>query len=254
MSILEKILTHKAIEVASMPDVLIDNSIKTINFLDIFNEKSKRKIKLIAEIKKKSPSQNNLIAYNTLEIANEYVKYNVDGMSILTDEKFFAGSFDDIINVRNLSENIPILCKDFIISKKQVDYAKNAGASCVLLIVKALSFENLPNLYKYAQDIGLQCLIEISSEQELEIAMKINPKVIGVNSRNLDTLEVDIDIFQKILPKIPNNIKKVALSGIKTKQDMEKIVGFDAVLIGSSLLNGDIENIGKKIMEFDAIL
>lgn len=254
MSILKQILTNKAQEIRNQPEVDISNCPVAVDFGNIFTNNSQRSIKLIAEIKQKSPSGLIKTDNSAENIAQEYIKSRVDGISVLTDSKFFAGSFENLQCVRGKSAEIPILCKDFIISRKQLDCAKFYGASGVLLIVKCLDLASLIDLKNYAKSLQMQALIEVSTENELEIALGVNPENIGVNCRNLDNLEIDRSIFTRILPKIPSGVRKIALSGVQNCEDLKLVNGYDAVLIGTALSSLKLDEISRKIGEFDTFL
>jgi indole-3-glycerol phosphate synthase len=256
VNILEEILENKKQEMAVLESCIVsnyefENHIETKN--DAFYKivKNSKKPIIIFEIKTFSPSYGRITQNSVEAIAKEYIKSNVDAISVLTDCKYFNGKISDIQTVRKLTEEV-ILCKDFIINKNQIKQAKIAGASLVLLIVKALKTEgSLLELFNYAMQIGLECLVEVNNEEELKIATKIGAKIIGVNSRNLETLEIDLNIFQELLPKIPNDICKFALSGISKKEDILKIQHMcDGFLIGSSICSLPLEQISDKVKEF----
>ena len=147
---------------------------------------------VIAEMKRASPSKG-LIAEGADPVAQAiaYTEAGAACISVLTDATFFKGSFDDLAAVAEAVPT-PLLCKDFMIHKVQIDRAKNAGASVILLIVAALTTEELAELYAYAMESGLEVLVEVHDEEELERALKIDAKLIGVNNRDLRTFEVDL--------------------------------------------------------------
>ncbi len=202
------------------------------------------KINIIAELKAKSPSFG---TFNTNEnLIDIYSKY-AKAISVLTDYKYFGGSYEFLSEVSKKT-HLPILCKDFIIDKKQIDLAYESGADIILLIVRILSKEKLNELYNYAKEIDLKCLIEIHSEDELEKLSGIEPSIIGVNSRDLDSLKIDLNRACFILNKIDAPIK-VAESGIKSRKDIDKLLKCTNVfLIGESFLKS--QNVEALFLEF----
>ncbi|MEN9782233.1 MAG: hypothetical protein RL208_383 [Pseudomonadota bacterium] len=255
INVLEEILENKKQELTVLENCTLlnnnfENEAKENNAFYKMVKIAKKPV-IIFEIKTSSPSYGKITQNSVEQIAKEYIKANVDAISVLTDYKYFNGKISDIKTLGQLTQK-PILCKDFIISKAQIKQAKIAGASLVLLIVKALKKEeNILELFNYATQIGLECLVEINNEEELKIATKIGAKIIGVNSRNLETLEINLNIFDELLPKIPNHICKFALSGISKKEDILKIQHMcDGFLIGSSVCSLPLEQICDKIKEF----
>lgn len=206
-------------------------------------------INLIAEIKKASPSAG-LIRENfdLLEIARVLVENKVAAISILTEDKYFLGA---PYFIKQISDqfNIPILAKDFIIDEGQILEARFNGASAVLLIVALLADEQLKSLMEVASSMRLDCLVEVHSQEELTRALDLGAQIIGVNNRNLRTLEVDISLCEKLIPQIPRDKIIVAESGFKTCQEIQKLrnLGAHAVLIGETLMRE--KNIGNKIQE-----
>ncbi len=195
---------------------------------------TKGEIACIAEIKKASPSagiiRNN---FNPVLIAQEYEKLPVKAVSVLTDEGYFQGHLKYLIEIRKTLSK-PILRKDFIIDTKQVYESYNNGADIILLIVSMLSEDQLKELYACAYELGLDVLIEVHDQNELEKALSLNPKIIGVNNRNLKTFKTDLNTSLKLSDLIPKNIIKVAESGLHSPEDIKVIQqkGFDAVLLG----------------------
>lgn len=206
-------------------------------------------INLIAEIKKASPSKGVICKdFNVLRLAEIYVRNKASAISILTEDKFFAGK-PSYIKVVSENFKIPVLAKDFIIDEMQIYEAFYCGASAILLIVAILSEQQLKHLMSVAARLDLDCLVEIHDEAELEKAINVGAEIIGVNNRNLHTLEVDLGISQKIIPKIPKGKIIVAESGIKTHEEIQmlKNLGTNAVLIGETFLRAP--DINHKISE-----
>jgi indole-3-glycerol phosphate synthase len=158
-------------------------------------------------------------------------------LACLTEERRFGGSLTDLDQVRK-SCSLPILRKDFMVDEYQFLEARAHGADVVLLIVAALSPSQLKDFYDLATELKMGVLVEIHTESELEQAMEISPRIIGVNSRNLKTLEVDRQVFTSLLPAIPDEVIKVAESGISTREDVEfaERYGAQAILVGEALV------------------
>ncbi|MBU3715989.1 MAG: indole-3-glycerol phosphate synthase TrpC [Candidatus Nanopelagicaceae bacterium] len=207
-------------------------------------------LSLIAEIKRSSPSKGNLSeipAPNLL--ARIYEESGAAVISVLTEERRFNGSLKDFALVRN-EVSLPILRKDFMVSEYLIRESRAFGADVVLLIVAALSESELQDFYTLATELGMDVLVEIHDEKELERALAISPKILGVNSRNLRTLDVDTSSFDRLLPQIPNSIIKVAESGISNLDDIRNArkAGADAVLVGEALVRSP--DPGKTIRSF----
>jgi indole-3-glycerol phosphate synthase len=207
------------------------------------------RVRLIAEVKRSSPSKGDLAKISDpVKLAKTYETAGANLISVLTEQRRFKGEISDLVAVRAAVE-IPVLRKDFIATEFQVKETKLIGADLMLLIVAALEEPKLRNLYSLAKEIGLEVLVEVHNYAELEMAMKLNPKIIGVNARNLKTLEVDESNFDELLPKIPDNVIKVAESGIYSREQVKRLeqLGTDAILVGESLVKA--EDPAKKIFE-----
>lgn len=196
------------------------------------------RLSLIAEIKRSSPSKGNLseIAAPNL-LARIYENSGATVISVLTEERRFNGSLKDFALVRK-EVSLPMLRKDFMVSEYLIRESRAFGADVVLLIVAALSENELRDFYALALELGMDVLVEIHDERELERALAISPKIIGVNSRNLRTLDVDTSSFDRLIPQIPNSIIKVAESGMSSLDDIRSArkAGADAVLVGEALV------------------
>ncbi len=196
-----------------------------------------RKSPVIAEVKRASPTKSRISNKNPLKVALEYEMGGAGAISVLTDKTFFNGGWDIL---KEVSENvrIPVLCKEFIISTLQLDMAYIMGADIVLLITSMLSDEELFNLSNYAKKIGLFVLMEIHAFEEFQRVKNIPFDMIGVNSRNLQTLKVDLKNAAGIIKKLPSSLFKVAESGIKNETDIKFLTehGADAFLIGETLM------------------
>lgn len=194
-------------------------------------------VKVIAEVKRRSPSRGEInVELDPASRAREYQQGGAAAISVLTEPSHFAGSEDDLVRVR-ASVDVPLLRKDFIIDETQIMEARAWGASAVLLIARALPEAELLALARTARDWEVEALIEVRTAAELEIALRAQARVVGVNSRNLETLEVDARAIDRLLPRVPPGVIAIAESGMETVADVERAAhaGADAVLIGSSL-------------------
>ena len=248
-NILKKIIEKKKEDLDVIKNKIsltaIENKIKSIeNFLDfkkaIINKQEQNKPSLIAEIKKASPSAGNIVKnFDYIQIANLYFNNNVTCLSVLTEEKFFFGSLDYISEIKKKIK-LPILAKDFFIDPYQVSYSKSFGCDCVLIILSALSEKQADEIYAEALKNKLTVIVEVHDEGEAEMALKYNEAIIGINNRNLKTLNVSLENSVRIKKKL--NLHKgplVSESGIKSKKDAQYIydnTGIKNFLIGESLL------------------
>ncbi|HEU5421615.1 MAG TPA: indole-3-glycerol phosphate synthase TrpC [Streptosporangiaceae bacterium] len=197
-------------------------------------------VSVIAEVKRASPSKGALAAIaDPAGLAADYEAGGARVISILTEKRRFGGSLQDLAAVREVV-NIPVLRKDFVVSSYQLWEARAFGADLALLIVAALSQNALVSLVERAESIGLMPLVEVHTGEELDRALEAGAKVIGVNARNLATLEVDRTIFAELAPRIPGGIIKIAESGVRGPHDLlaYAAAGADAVLVGESLVTG----------------
>ena len=252
----EKIIDYK--KKYSMNNLL--GNIKNINtFVDFISKIKKRsiekKISIIAEIKKASPSAGLLIQnFNPLNIAKLYVDNGASFLSVLTEEDFFLGKLDHIKNIKK-NYQIPILCKDFFIDTYQVALAKSFGADCILIILSAIDKMLAKDLYQAANDLNISTLVEVHSENEAEIALSFENSIIGINNRNLKTLEISLNTSVK-LSKILNFHKNplICESGIHSIKEIKFIIENAKIhnfLIGESLLRS--KDIASKLKKFAQI-
>ncbi|BBD72706.1 indole-3-glycerol-phosphate synthase [Sulfodiicoccus acidiphilus] len=190
---------------------------------------------VIAEFKRASPS-----GFSQERDLNSYAKFMEDNgavaLSVLTEQKFFRGSYNDLYNASSIVK-IPVLMKDFVVTESQIEDAFQLGADAVLLIVRLLTRRELCGLITFAHTFGLEALVEVHDESDLEIAQACGAQLIGLNSRDLETLKVNLENPLKLLEKVRKSIKVVE-SGIRTKQDISlfKEKGADAFLIGTTLM------------------
>ena len=193
---------------------------------------------LIAEVKRSSPSKGELASIPDPQLlATQYQEGGADLISVLTEERRFKGSLDDFVSVRSAID-LPVLRKDFIVTEFQVFESRVLGADLILLIVAGLSKSQLTDFFQLSTELGMDVLVEIHDMAEAEKALEIGAKIIGVNSRNLKTLEVSEKVFESILPKLPKDLIKVAGSGISSRDQVALVerLGANAVLIGESLV------------------
>lgn len=194
-------------------------------------------VAVIAEVKRRSPSKGEINpALSAADQARAYAAGGAAAISVLTEPAHFAGSLDDLRDVSAAVE-LPVLRKDFLVDELQLLEARAAGAAAVLLIARALSPALLARLFGFAREAGLGVLVEVRSQSELDRALEIGAPVIGVNERDLETLEMEPRVRERLLPAIPASVVAVAESGIRSAGDVERAaaLGADAVLVGSSL-------------------
>ena len=213
----------------------LENAPKLRNAYEALNKDGMR---LIAEIKRSSPSKGDLSAIeNPVSLANDYQSGGADLISVLTESRRFKGNISDLIAVRS-AVDLPVLRKDFIVTEFQVYESRLLGADLMLLIVAGLLKSQLVDFYQLATELGMDVLVEVHDLAEAEIAVDIGSKIIGVNCRNLKTLEVNDKNFDLILPQLPASVLKVAESGISTRDQVLSVqeLGAKAVLIGETLV------------------
>jgi len=263
-NVLKNIVDKKKEKISNLKKDLplnnILNNIKEIdNFINfkkkIIDRTSKKEISIIAEIKKASPSAGILVEnFDPLNIAKLYVKNGASFLSVLTEENFFLGKLDNIRNIKN-NFQIPVLCKDFFIDTYQVALAKSYGSDCILIILSAIDKLLAKDLYQAANDLNISTLIEVHSENEAEIALSFEDSIIGINNRNLKTLEVSLNTTVN-LSKILNSHKSplVCESGIHSRKEIDFVIENSNIynfLIGESLLKSN--DIQSKLREFTQI-
>lgn len=206
--------------------------------LDAFAALRAPGVAVIAEIKRKSPSRGTLAEISEpAELAAQYQAGGARVISVLTEQRRFGGSLADLDGVR-AAVSIPVLRKDFVVSSYQVHEARAHGADLVLLIVAALDQNVLIGLRERIESLGMTALVEVHDEEEASRALDAGARVIGVNARNLKTLEVDRTVFERIAPGLPSHVVKVAESGVRGAHDLIAYAGAgaDAVLVGEGLV------------------
>ncbi|HQE91934.1 MAG TPA: indole-3-glycerol phosphate synthase TrpC [Anaerolineae bacterium] len=254
-TILDEIIAHKREEVARQkqarpPAAVIAEAASAPPPRDFLAALQTPGVSLIAEVKKASPSKGLLCPdFDPLGLARAYAANGAAAISVLTDARFFQGSLDDLRAVRQ-AVNVPVLRKDFIIDPTQVYEARAAGADAALLIVAALDDATLHDLYVLIRQLGMAALIEVHNAAELERALSLHPRLVGVNNRDLRTFHVTLDTTAALRPHIPAEVVVVAESGIHTPADVARLAasGVDAMLVGEALVTA--EDVAEKVRQF----
>ena len=213
-------------------------------------------IRLIAEVKKASPSRGLLSPkLNPTKLAQTYAEGGAAAISVLTEEHYFMGRIEDLAEIKEVV-GLPLLRKDFIFDNYQVYESRAYGADALLLIAGILSQGQFKELVSLSRSLGLRCLVEVHSQGEVEMAVLNEAEIIGINNRDLHTFAVDINITRRLRPLIPKEKIVVSESGIRSRRDIEKLRewGVDAVLVGEALItDNDVwakmrELIGEQVM------
>jgi len=250
--ILEKIIDRKRLQIdEEMKQITIEELKqkitrpglhKTIDFYEALKRgRDEYGISIIGEVKKASPSKGVIIEdFQPVEIARKYYNARVQAISVLTEKHFFMGDDEYLVKIRQQFP-VPILRKDFIIDIRQVYQSRYLGADAILLIVAALKAEELKKFMIVAEILGMQCLVEVHDEYELDLALECGARIIGINNRNLKTFEVDLGTTSRLINYIPNDRLVVSESGIKDAEDIGflKELKVDAVLIGETFMRAD---------------
>ena len=244
MNKLEEICFFKKQEISKLKEKYnIDFFLKNANefnkrlFLKKLRDKNS-KPNLITEIKRKSPSVGLIREkFDLLKIAQEYEKAGASCLSVLTESKYFGGNIDYIKKIKS-AVKLPILRKDFIIDEWQIYESYYHGADCVLLITTILTDTLLKHYYAIAKQLNLDVIFEVHDNHELERVLELDVECIGINNRNLKTLEVNLETFKKLSQLIPNNVIKICESGISSRKEISEMTSFgaNAFLVGESLM------------------
>ena len=260
MSILDQIKLTKMREVSKLNKNQLEydrkNFVKSSKnkqrFEDSLKNSGNRRYTLITEIKKASPSKGIIREdFNPCELARSYEKGGASCLSVLTDTTYFKGSNDYIAQIKEIV-SLPILRKDFIIDPLQVIESKNLGADCILIIVGMNSIEDNKKIEYMALDIGLECILEVHSLEELEATKHFSSNIIGINNRDLNTFVTDIETTIKLLPRVPKNKTIISESGLSKKSDLVRLanLGVSSFLVGESLMKQqDVEKATRSIMD-----
>jgi len=210
-------------------------------FADALRRDAVSGLAVIAEVKRRSPSKGDLAASLVpAEVARAYVDGGASCLSVLTDEEFFGGSAADLGEARG-AVAVPVLRKDFTVAEADVYDARLMGADAVLLIVAALADDELATFHRAAAEVGLDVLVEVHDEAELDRALAVGARVVGVNQRDLVTFEVDHARAERMAGRIPDGVVKVAESGVRHADDARRLrdAGYHAVLVGESVVTSD---------------
>ena len=261
MSILDTIVEEKKREIARLPervlaagdlrDALLERGERR-DFFAALRRPKHGSVALIAEVKKASPSKGVICPdFDPVRIAKEYEAGGASCLSVLTDEKFFQGSLDYLRQIR-AAVKLPLLRKDFIIDERQILEAIEWGADAILLIVAILDSERLRRFHSLAQEAGIAVLVEVHDETEMQRAIDIDAKLIGVNNRDLKTFNVDLKTTERLAKMMGTSpALLVAESGIDTHNDVRRLeqCGAKAILVGESLMkHGDIRSKVKELL------
>ena len=244
MSVLDEIVASKRREIEAAKAVRSESDLRAAanaaaeprNFFQALAAPGP--IKLIAEVKKASPSAGVIRAdFDPVEIARIYQQHGATCLSVLTDAPFFQGSLDDLRRVR-AAVSLPVLRKDFILDKYQLYEARAAGADAVLLIAECLDDCNLRALHNEAVALGMTPLVELYEPENLPRVLEAGATLIGINNRNLHTFKTDLDHTLRMRQQVPDTCVLVAESGIRTRADVERLeaAGVDAILVGETLM------------------
>jgi len=238
--VLERIVKTKRSFVQSLPKPALNQDLTPEQSYNFFEALQTPGLNVIAELKSESPSEGVIKKnYDPVAIAQEYVKGGASCISVLTDEPFFGGSFADLHKVRQ-AVNVPLLCKDFIIDKRQVYAAKQNGADAVLLIVRILEAIELKKLKAVIESLNMLPVIEVFDEEDLNIALELNPRILLVNNRNLDSLKLDMSNTDSLLTAIPQHIKIIAASGLQIPEDVKNYDSrIENILVGTMLMRSN---------------
>jgi len=255
MNILDKIILDKKREVILKKSIIPISQLENSVFFERQTISLSQKLKasstgIIAEHKRRSPSKS-VINHNFTveEVVKGYENAGACGISVLTDGKYFGGSLDDLLLAR-ASVNIPLLRKEFIVDEYQILEAKAFGADLILLIAAVLTREEIKSLSEFAKKLGLEVLLEVHNQEELEKSIMPTLDMIGVNNRNLKTFEVSLDFSKQLAAQIPNDFVKVSESGISSIEAIAELrpYGYNGFLIGENFMKTD--NAGQAATEF----
>lgn len=240
---LDAILAHKRAEVAREMAILPEGEIARLAQAapkprDALGALLRDGVRVIAEVKTASPSKGVLAPHlDPVAYAREVEAAGAAVISVLTDEHYFHGSFDRLALVRQCVQ-VPVLCKDFIVTSWQVKRARAVGADLVLLIVAALEPAALGDLLGTTRSLGMEALVEVHDEEELAVALAAGARIVGVNNRSLQTFEVSLATSERLAPLFPPGVVRVTESGISCRADVERLhgCGYGAFLVGEALV------------------
>jgi indole-3-glycerol phosphate synthase len=245
--VLREIVDHKRTEVgqakAAVPPLELERRLADAPPVRGFAAalEARSPMALIAEVKRASPSAGVIRGdIDPVALAVSYERFGAACLSVLTDQKFFHGSLDDLVKVRQ-AVSIPVLRKDFLIDRYQVLEARAAGADCVLLIAECLDHCPLRELYFYTSELGMDALVEIYDAENLDRVLELEPALVGINNRDLRTFETDLEHTLSLAPQVTPPAMLVSESGIRTRDDVARLqaAGVRAILVGETLMRAD---------------
>lgn len=245
--ILDDIIAHKKEELVASKERIslseLENKVKDvpkpIDVIDRHNNMSG--VKIIAEIKKASPSKGIIREdFDHVNIAKSYEEAGAFALSVLTDEKYFQGKLSYLSDIKKVV-SIPLLRKDFTIDPYQIYEARSYGADIILLIVSALELSQIKEFRQVAESLGMNAIVEVHSEVELETALKAESNIIGINNRDLKTFNVSLKVSKQLSGLVPEGKIVVAESGISSRQDIDELLdsGVETFLVGESFMRAD---------------
>lgn len=226
----------RSVPLSRMKERALERGIKTLDFAAALRGDG---IKLIAEVKKASPSRGVLCPdLDPVKLAQTYVDNGAAAVSVLTEERYFEGSLEQMASIRSQVRTTPILRKDFIFEPYQIYESRASGADALLLIVAMLSSDTLEELLSLSRALGMRCLVEIHDEEELERALTCRASIIGINNRDLRTFKLNLETTKRLRPLIPGDRIVVSESGICSRDDVRRLRewGVDAILVGETLV------------------
>ena len=242
---LDRIIAEKREEVEqrkkSLPIAALKKRIVRKRLLDFASALTGESTRLVAEVKRASPSRGLLCPnFDPVALAKTYANGGAAAISVLTEANYFKGSLDHLAAIRE-EVRLPLLRKDFIFDQYQIYESIAYGADALLLIAAVLSQEQLEELLPLSHRLGLSCLVEVHNESEVERALLSGAEIIGINNRDLNTFTVDINTTRRLRPLIPGGRIVVSESGIRSREDIKKLMGWgvNAVLVGETLVTAD---------------
>ncbi|MCF6411718.1 indole-3-glycerol phosphate synthase TrpC [Pseudalkalibacillus salsuginis] len=238
---LEQIVKTKRVEISNYPRAFQEKTF-TNHSLKRAMINSNRKVGLIAEVKKASPSKGIIRKdFHPVEIAKAYENTHADAISVLTDQTYFQGHPDYLTQIKQVVD-LPVLRKDFIIDPVQIEESKSIGADAILLIQAILDPKQAKELFLHAKQLGLEVLLEVHSKAEVEMALtEFTPDLLGINNRDLNTFKTSVAHTSEIAAFIPEGIPFISESGIKTSEDVNQVhaAGASGILVGETLMKAD---------------
>jgi indole-3-glycerol phosphate synthase len=251
--VLAEILAAKREEVRALSPERVRAGLRDASPVRPFADALRRdgEVTLLAEVKPRSPSAGAIReGSDPVQIAMSYERGGAAALSVLTDQRFFGGSLEALRAVRQ-AVSLPVLRKDFVIDRLQVEEARAAGADAVLLIVAALDDASLRDLHGRVRDLGMDALVEVHDEREMERALEAGADIIGVNNRDLRSFRTDLAVTERLAPAVPGDAVLVGESGVRSRTDVARLgaAGADAVLVGESLMRqADVEAAARALV------